>query len=459
MSQDKYDIIIIGSGQGGNPLAGALAKAGWRVALVEKRYLGGTCVNYGCTPTKVMVSHAKVAWHTKNASKYGVETSDTHVDLSAIRERRRSVVEQWRSGVAKGLDSLEYVEVIMGEASFRDANTILVKLNTGGERLLWGEKIVVNTGARSYVPPIKGLEAVPYLDNETIMELDEVPEHLVIIGGGYISLEFGQMFRRFGSDVTIIEKASQMVPKEDRDIANTLRSILEEDGIAVLCSSEVTSVTTSSEQKMTLEVDSPEGAKSITASHLLVAVGRTPNTDMLNLESAGVKTTTRGQIIVDDYLATSVEGIYAIGDVKGGPAFTHVSYDDYRILRDIFLHQKERSVTDRLLVYTLFTDPQLGRVGLNEDQATEKGLKFMVHKMPMNRVARAYEMAEDRGLVKALVEVETDKILGASVLGVEGGEIMAMIQIAMMGELTATQLREGMFAHPTFAEGLNNLFA
>ncbi len=451
----NYDAIVIGSGQGGTPLSLYLADQGLKTALIEKKHVGGTCVNEGCTPTKTMIASARVAQLAGRAKDYGVKTGKTGVELSQVRKRKRKVVESFRKGNLDRIKEKPGLDLIQGEASFTAPYTLEVTKNDGGVQTVEAEKIFIDTGARPSAPPIEGLEDVEYLDSTSIMELGEVPEKLLIIGGGYVGVEFGQAFRRFGAEVTIFQRSSQLLTHEDEDVAEEVREILEEDGIIVELNTEAQRV-----EKV------PEGVRVVTdgsseevASHLMVAAGRAPNTDSLGLENTDVKTTKRGHIEVNDRLETDQEDVYALGDVKGGPAFTHISYDDFRVLRDNLFENGDRSIKDREVPYTVFIDPQLGRVGLTEEEAREKGYDVQVVTMPMNRVARALEVDETRGMMKVVVDGETERILGAAILGIEGGEIASAIQIAMMGDLSYRKLKEGVFAHPTLAESLNNLFS
>jgi len=453
-----YDAVVIGSGQGGNPLATSLAKAGHKVAIVERQHVGGTCINYGCTPTKTMVASAKVAYMTRRSDDYGVNSGSVTVDMAKVRQRKRDIVESFRGGSEGRLERAENLDLLMGEASFTGLKELEVRLNTGGTLRLTADLIFVNTGARPRRPPVEGLDGVPALNSNSIMELDEVPEHLLVLGGGYVGLEFAQMFRRYGSEVTIVQQGDQLLRREDADVAGAATEILREDGIEVLLEAEAQRVERIGEE-IQLTVSMPGGQRTISGSHLLVAAGRVPNSEALNLSAAGVRTDEGGFVLVDDKLETSVEGIYALGDVKGGPAFTHISYDDHRVLKTNLLGGGDATISDRLLPYTVFIDPQLGRAGLSEREAREQGLDIRVAKMPMSYVARALEVDESRGLMKAVVDADTDQILGCAVLGIEGGEIAAMIQIAMLGKVPYTALRDAVFTHPTLAESLNNLFS
>ncbi len=459
MAETHYDGIVIGAGQAGGPLSTALAKAGWKIAIIEREHVGGTCINEGCTPTKTMVASARVAYLARRAADYGVKTGGTvTVDMEVVRKRKRDIVESFRGGSQHSIEAAEGVDLLMGEASFTGPNALEVRLNSGEVRQLTADKIFINTGARPAAPSIEGLDSVPFLDSSSIMELDSVPEHLLVVGGGYIGLEFGQMFRRFGSQVTIIQRSARLLGREDEDIADQVAEILREDGLEILLNTSTLKAAKTSDG-VSLTIKTAGGERTLSGSHLLVAGGRTPNTDKLNLASAGVQTDKGGFITVNDKLETNVPGIYGLGDVKGGPAFTHISYDDFRIIRTNLIENGNATTKDRILPYTVFIDPQLGRVGLNETEAREQGRNFVVAKMPMNYVARALEMDESRGMMKAIVDKDSGQILGAAVLGIEGGEVMAVFQMAIMGKLPYTVLRDAIFAHPTLAESLNNLFA
>jgi pyruvate/2-oxoglutarate dehydrogenase complex dihydrolipoamide dehydrogenase (E3) component len=378
------------------------------------------------------------------------------VDMRRVRERKRANVTSWREGSERRAHE-SGAELIMGEARFTGPKRVAVRLNGGGTRELAAETIIINAGARPSVPDLPGLERIAALDSTTVMELDSVPEHLVVLGGGYIGLEFGQMFHRFGSRVTIVQRGPKLLAREDDDIADAVAEILREDGIEVLLECQALGVEPAPEG-LRLVVKTPDGERTIAGSHLLVATGRTPNSDSLDLETAGIAAGTGGFIRVDERLATSVPGVYAVGDVKGGPAFTHISYDDYRVLRENLLRGGDATTAGRMVPYTVFIDPQLGRVGLSEREAREQGRQIQVATLPMSSVARAIEVDETRGLMKAVVDAESGRILGAAVLGIEGGEIMSILQVAMMGGLHYGALKDGVFAHPTLAESLNNLF-
>ena len=453
-----YQAIVVGSGQGGTPLAMALAGRGVKTALVESRNVAGTCVNYGGTPTKTMVASARAAHVVSRAGEYGVGVTPGPVDMTTVRRRKREIVASFRGGSEKAIEASENLTLIRGEASFTGPKALRVALNAAGEQDITGDRIFINTGTRANVPPIPGIDSVSYLTNESIMELDTVPEHLIVIGGGYIGLEFGQMFRRFGSKVTILQRSGQLLPREDEDIAAEVTSILEDEGVDILTGAQTGGVTM--KEGATIEVSAAIKGKerTISGTHLLVAAGRKPNTDMLNLEAAGIDTDKRGSIVVNDRLETSSPDVWAIGDVKGGPAFTHISYDDFRVVDRNLNGDGKGSIADRLIPYTVFIDPQLGRVGMSEKEAKEAGYKVRVAAIPMTWVARALETDESRGLMKAVVDAKSDKILGFAMLGMQGGEIAGALQIAMNAGLPYTVLRDGSFAHPTLMESLNNLF-
>ncbi len=454
-----YDAAVIGTGQGGKPLATALAGAGYKTVIIERGNVGGSCVNEGCTPTKTMVASARAAYLARRASDYGVETGPVNVDIKKVRQRKRDIVQTFRGGGEKQLQSTEDLDFLRGEASFAGPKELEVDLNGDGNLRVSADKIFINTGTRPSAPPVEGLEDVPFLDNRSVMELSEVPEHLLVLGGGYVGLEFGQMFRRFGSRVTIIQRGAQLLPREDEDVAEGVADILREEGIEVLLETSALSAARSGDGGVRLEMRAPEGERTLEGSHLLVATGRVPNTDRLNLAAAGIKTDESGFVRVDERLETSVPGVWAMGDVKGGPAFTHISYDDFNVIRANLLDGGEESIKGRLVSYTVYTDPQLGRVGLSEREAREQGFDFRVARMPMKRVARALESDESRGFMKVIVDAKSSRMLGAAILGIEGGELMSMIHIAMLGDMPFTTLRDAPLAHPTLAESFNNLFA
>lgn len=495
-----YDAIIVGSGQSGTPLASAFAAAGRKTAIVERGAIGGTCVNVGCTPTKTLVASGRVAHLAGRAADYGVgpknqTPAELGVDMVKVRQRGRDIVTSFRGGSEARLERAG-VDVYRGSAAFSGPKTLQITPTTAGPRkTIEGDLIFLNTGERPARPSLPGLEMMPparVLDSTSILQLGVVPAHLIVVGGGYVGLEFAQLFRRLGAEVTVVQHGSQVLPREDTDVAEALTKILQDEGINVLLSADVTAVAasggedTSEERPIAAEivVAGPDhvqvSKKDVRASHILLAAGRKPNTEDLNLQAANVKTNARGHIVVDDKLATSAPGIYALGDVHGGPAFTHMSYDDYRILTSNLLPRTSKipgrgekdpqmttasSKSRNYTPYVVYTDPQLGHVGIHERDVTAASLSKTDYShvksvsMPMTSVARALETDETGGLMKATVNVETGEILGFTCLGIEGGEVMAMVQTAMMGGLRWWDLEEAVWAHPSLAESLNNLFA
>src|SRR5262245_2682024 len=454
----QYDVIVIGTSQGGRFLPVEFAKAGRKVAVIERGPVGGVCVNFGCTPTKTMVASARVAYLAKRGAEYGVGTGPVSVDLQAVRKHKQAMVEGARNHFESLLRPVAGLDLLRGEAHFIAPKTLEVSLADGGTRAITAPLIFINAGGRPKQLAIAGSESVPVLNSTTIMELDTLPAHLLIIGGGYIGLEFGQMFRRFGSQVTIIQHHPRLLMNEDEDVSDEIMKIFREDGITILTGTMPQAVQSLNGGRIQLTVRSPKGEQQLEGSHLLAAIGRVPNTEALNTQAAGIQLDREGHIKVNEQLETNVPGIYALGDVKGGPAFTHVSYADFRILRTNLLEHGSVSIRDRVVPYTIFIDPQFARVGINENEARRQGRNIRVGKLPMNAVIRAIETGETRGFMKAIVDADTQQILGCAILGLEGGEIMAIIQTAMMGKLPYTALRDGIFTHPTLAEGLNTLF-
>lgn len=492
----KFDAVVIGSGQSGTPLASALAQSGRKTALIERAHVGGTCVNEGCTPTKTMISSGRVAYLAKRAAGYGVwnvpsgnleqghrvyhskedgdwENINVVVEMEKVRQRKRDIVNSFRGGSESRVSKQEGLELITGDAAFKDAHTLTVKMSSGGDDVeVEAETFFINVGERPSRPALPGLDSVDesrVLNSTTIMELGEVPHHLIVFGGGYIGLEFGQLFRRLGSKVTIIQRGKQLVPREDPEIADAMKKVLEEDGVAVHLNTTVANIKKDEcgniAHKVIVFYQGENGRDvAINGSHILLATGRTPNSDTLNLSAAGVKMDSRGHIKVDSKLQTNVPHIYALGDVHGGPAFTHMSYDDFRIIKANFLASPAPSnpltTTDRQVPYVMYTDPQLGHIGLHEHEAKKKygDEAIKTATMPMAYVARALETDETRGLMKAVVHGETGQILGFTCFGIEGGEIMSIVQTAMMGKLSYTVLQNAIYAHPTLAESLNNVW-
>ena len=454
---ENFDVIIIGAGQAGNPLSTTFAGAVKKTAVIEAKYVGGTCINFGCTPTKTMIASAEAAYLSRRAGDYGVQNGETRVDLRIVRQRKDSIVSSFRGGSERRIQN-SGAALIYGQAAFLGPKNVEVQLNEGGVRRLTAETIIINTGARPRTPEFEGAEKIAFLNSSSIMELDTIPDHLLVLGGGYVALEFGQMFRRFGSRVTVVQQSSQLLGKEDADVAGALGDILVEDGIDVFLDTKTLSGFVDGSGMITLTLNTPRGKQSLVGSHLLVATGRVPNFERLNLPAAGIEADPRGYIRTNERLETNVPGIFAVGDANGGPAFTHISYDDYRILKTNLLEGGNASTRGRFVPYVLFTDPQLGRIGLTETEARKAGFNVRVASMPMNYVARALEIDRARGFIKAVVDQDSKQILGAACLGVEGGELMAMIEIAMMGKMPYPILRDGIFAHPTLAESLNTLF-
>lgn len=452
-----YDAIVIGSGQAGTPLAKKLAKAGKKVALIEKRFVGGTCVNDGCTPTKALVASARNAYMATRKD-LGVFVEDYKIDFPAIMQRKEDIVLKSRNGGQKGIEETENLDLIFGDASFTGKKTVTVALNNGGKEELTAELIFIDTGAKTTIPEIEGIKTVSYLTSTSILELKELPESIIIIGGNYIGLEFGQMFSRFGSKITVIEKGKALVSKEDADVSEAVLDFLSEENITVLTEAKTVKVVQSADQKISITIEKDGLQQQITASHLLVAIGRSPQTKTLNLEKTGVEIDEKGFIKVNDKLETTAEGVFALGDVKPGPAFTHIAYNDHLIVLKNLMENADLSIKNRPVPYCMFTDPQLARIGLSENEARKQGLDIKVAKITMKHVARAVEMNETKGFMKAVVDAKTNRILGATVLGYEGGEVMAVLQMAMQGKITAHELRENIFAHPTMSESINNLF-
>lgn len=451
-SAQAYDAIIIGSGQGGNPLAHKLADLEWNVALIERKYLGGSCINYGCTPTKTMLASARIANYARQADAYGVQTGPVSVDLARVVERKNEIVQQWRDGHKSQVEERPTLDLYRGTGRFVDSHTIAVD----GQRLS-GEHIFIDTGSSPRILDLPGLDQVDYYTNMDIIDLTRLPQHLLVLGGSYLGLEFGQMFRRFGSRVTIVEYNEQIMPREDADVAQSLQDALEDEGITFRLGARASEVAPA-EDGLSLTVTPHEGRSfTVEGSHLLLAVGRVPNTDALNLEAAGIAADERGHVIVNEKLETNVPNVWAIGDVKGGPAFTHISYDDHLIIYDNLINGAERTTEGRIIPYALYTDPELGRVGMTEKAAREAGYDLKVGQIPMTNVARATERGETEGMMKLIVNAEDERILGAAILGSEGGELVQTLMTLMRADLPWTFFKQAMFIHPTMTEGFFSL--
>ncbi|MVN78571.1 FAD-containing oxidoreductase [Hymenobacter sp. HMF4947] len=457
MSDYSCDALIIGSGQAGNPLAKALAEAGQTVILVEEAHLGGSCLNYGCVPTKTMLASAERMHQVCTADALGIRLGGVaQVDMPAVVARKDALLEKSRRGLRESLaPKHDNITVLHGQAAFVAPRKVRVQETATQTSEITAKQVFINTGTRAAIPDVPGLADVDYLTTTELLDVQEVPEHLLILGGGYIGLEFGQMFRRFGSRVTIIDTGSQVLEREDDDVCECLQTSLEADGIEFFLDAKARHVSRSAAGQLTITLDTKHGERRLHGTHLLVATGRQPNSDQLNLAVTGIKTDEKGYIQVDSRLQTNVRGVYALGDVHGGPQFTHLSYDDFRVVRDNLLHQgPRRSAKQRPLPYCVFTDPQLGRIGLSETQAKDAGVAYRVAKIPLHILSRAQHTGQHTGFWKVLVGAD-DRILGAALLGPEAGDIMTILQVAMAGRLRYQQLQNMVIAHPIWAEGLN----
>jgi pyruvate/2-oxoglutarate dehydrogenase complex dihydrolipoamide dehydrogenase (E3) component len=443
---NRYDAIIIGTGQAGPSLAERLAKGGMHVAVIERGHFGGTCINNGCTPTKTLIASAHAAHLARRAAEYGVEVGPVRVDMARVKARKDALVDSSRTSLEQWLRGLPNVSVYRGQARFVKANTVTV-----GAETLTAERIFINVGARPYVPDLPGIGQVPYLTNESIMDVDFVPEHLLIVGGSYVGLEFGQMYRRFGSRVTIIEMAPRLIGREDPDVSQAVQDILAAEDIAIRLNATCLSLEPApGGVQVTLEC--AEGAPREPGTHVLLAVGRVPNTDDLGLREAGIATDDRGYIKVNDTLNTSVPNVYALGDCNGHGGFTHTAYNDFEIVADNLLNGAQRKVSDRIPIYALFTDPPLGRLGRTEAEARRDGYDILIGRMPMTDVSRAREKGETQGFMKVLVDGSSKQILGAAILGVDGDEAVQSLVDAMYGHLPYTVVQHGVRIHPTVSE-------
>jgi len=443
------DAIVIGSGQAGVPLAARLATSGRQTVLVERSRLGGTCINYGCTPTKTMVASARAAHVARTAGRLGVHSEPVRIDLPAIVARKDAMVRQWREGVEGRLAAAgERLRVLNGHGRFTGEREIEI----AGARYR-GEIVVINTGVRPAAPDVEGLAALPWLDNRRIMELTELPGHLIVLGGGYIGCEFAQMFRRFGSAVTVVQRGPHLLDREDPDVSEALEGVFRSEGIELVLGARVRRAAA---HQRDLVIVLEDGRK-IAGSHLLAAVGRRPNTDDLGCERGNVALDTKGFVKVDDQYRTSAKGVYAVGDVTGGPQFTHTSWDDHRILFDLLMGRSARSRSGRVIPSVVFTDPQVASVGLNEREAKARGVRHEVARMPFGSIARALETDETAGILKLVIDPDSERILGANVVGAEGGELIHAFAALMQAGATARAIVDVEIAHPTFAEGLQSV--
>jgi pyruvate/2-oxoglutarate dehydrogenase complex dihydrolipoamide dehydrogenase (E3) component len=454
---EHYEMLVLGSGEGGKYLAWHMARAGHRTAVVERKLIGGSCPNTNCLPSKNEIWSAKVADLVQHADRFGIVTGPVSTDMAKVLARKREMVDGL---VAMHLDIYKSsgAELIMGTGRFVAPKTIEVSLNDGGVRLMTADRVVLNLGTRAAIPDIPGLASARPLTNVEILELDRLPEHLVVLGGGYVGLEFAQAYRRFGSRVSVIEPGSHLVGKEDSDVAAAILETLREEGVEVHTGAEVLEVEGRSGEAVSLEISTAAGRQTISGSDILVATGRIPNTERIGLDLAGVALDARGFIAANDRLETSAPDVWAIGDCAGSPQFTHVSFDDFRIIRDN-LAGGRRSRNERLIPYCLYTDPPLARVGLSEVEAQRRNIAVRVAKLPIVSVLRSRTTSETRGFMKALVEAEGDRIVGFAMIGAEAGEVMAAVQTAMLAGMPYTGLRDAIIAHPTMAEGLGALFS
>jgi pyruvate/2-oxoglutarate dehydrogenase complex dihydrolipoamide dehydrogenase (E3) component len=447
MAATTYDAIIIGTGQAGPTLAVRLAGAGMKAAIVERKLFGGTCVNNGCIPTKALIASAHAAHIARRAAEYGVAIDGSiAIDMKKVKERKDAIVRRSSEGLENWLKSTENLTVYEGHARFEDAHRVRVN-----NELIEADKFFINVGARANVPPMPGLGQVRYLTNSSMMDVDFLPEHLIIVGGSYVGLEFGQMYRRFGSEVTVVEMGPRLIHREDEDVSQAVQEILENEGINIRLNAECIAMEKHGD-KVAINLDCSSGDKKVLGSHLLLAVGRVPNTNDLGLENTGITVDQRGYIQVDDQLRTNVPGIYALGDCNGRGAFTHTSYNDYEIVAANLLDNDARRVSDRITAYALYIDPPLGRAGMTEGQVRKSGRKALLGTRPMTRVGRAVEKGETQGFMKILVDGETKEILGASLLGVECDEVIHSILDVMYAKAPYTVIQRAMHIHPTVSE-------
>ena len=451
MSAEQFDAIVVGAGQAGPALAARCSKEGLRTAVVERGHLGGTCVNVGCIPTKTMIASARAIHMARRGAEFGFSVGEVRVDMARIKARKDAIVAQSRGGVTQWLQGLAHTEVILGDAVFADVSSIQV-----GERRLTAPRIFLNLGGRAARPDIKGVDDVPTLDNASIMELDAVPEHLLIIGGSYIGLEFAQMMRRYGARVTVLESAAKLLAREDDDVVESIRDILQAEGITIQLGAECMSLAPDGHTIVAGALCGAD-AQEIRASHVLLATGRRPNTDTLQLERAGVGVDQRGYIVVDDQCRTSAEGVWAVGDCNGRGAFTHTAWNDHEIVVANLFDADPRRLSERIPCYALFIDPALGRVGMSEHEVRASGRKALIGKMAMQRVGRAREASETQGFMKVLVDADSQRILGASILGMNGDEVVHSLLDLMAADRPYTVISRGEHIHPTVSELLPTL--
>jgi pyruvate/2-oxoglutarate dehydrogenase complex dihydrolipoamide dehydrogenase (E3) component len=457
LKTEAFDILVLGSGAGGKLLAWHMARSGRRTAVVERRWIGGSCPNVNCMPTKNEIHSARVAWLVRHGAEYGARAGHVEIDMEVVRDRKRRMVDRQ---IAAHLHHYETsgAELVMGTGRFVAPKTLEVLLNGGGTRVVAGDRVFINVGTHAAIPGVPGLEAAYPLTNIEALELDYLPEHLIVLGGGYVGLEFAQAYRRFGSRVTVVEHGQQLMAREDPDVSEALQRILTDEGIDVLVGPEITRVEGRSGKEVTLVLRTVAGERSIEGSDILVAAGRIPNTADIGLDKAGVALDARGFVRVNEQLETSAPDVWAIGECAGSPQFTHVSEDDFRIIRDNLAGSK-RSTRDRLIPYCMFTDPPLAHVGLSETDAQRQGLDVRVARLPTSAVLRAQTTDEGEGFMKALVSRRDDRILGFTMIGAEAGEVLAAVQTAMLADLPYSRLRDAILAHPTMAEGLGALFS
>jgi pyruvate/2-oxoglutarate dehydrogenase complex dihydrolipoamide dehydrogenase (E3) component len=454
---ERYDALIIGSGEAGKHIAWTMAQMGHRTAVVERKLIGGSCPNIACLPSKNIVHSAKVASFARRAAEFGLELGSFTIDMAGVQRRKRKMVEDEIQGHLN-LYKASGAELIMGSARFLTPRTVEVSLNDGGTRIIAGDRVFLNLGSRAVIPDVPGAAAAKPMTHIQLLDLERLPEHLIVIGGGYVGLELSQAMRRFGSRVTLIERSPQIASQEDADVSAALLELFHDEGIEVLLGTEVVRVEGLSGQQVRVHVKDAKGKRVIEGTDILVAVGRVPNTQEIGLEKTGVEFDNRGYIKVNERLETAAPNIWAVGDCAGSPQFTHVAFDDFRVIRDN-LNGGNRTTLNRLIPYCIFTDPELARVGLNETQAKRGGVEYRLVKFPMAAVFRAETLSEPRGFLKMLIEKDSDRILGIAVFGVEASEPMATVQTAMIAGLPYTALRDAIFAHPTAAEGLVRLLA